>query len=114
MNPIVIIFINPKRHSIFLKRYMGSPIASYIEQQPSLYIIQEKDLVLIRCRKFTMLTFTCISLHLLCGNTNKIFQTVKDGSRTISFFCLDSLDCSEKQKYSQETGKDGTMLKSIK
>ena len=91
---------------------MGSPIASYIEQQTGLYIIQEKDLVLIRCWKFTMLTLTCISHHLLCRNTNKIFQTIK--SRTITILCLGSLDCSEKQEYSQENGKDGAMLKSIK
>ena len=90
---------------------MGSPIASYIEQQTGLYIIQEKDLALILW-KSTMLTVLCIIRHILCRNTNKIFQTIK--SRTITFLCLGSLDCSEKQEYSQENGKDGAMLKSIK
>ena len=66
----------------------------------------------MRCWKFTMLTFTCIFLHITFRNTNKIFQTIK--SRTITFLCLGSLDCSEKQEYSQENGKDGAMLKSIK
>ena len=87
---------------------MGSPIASYIEQQTGLYIIQEKDLALIIRWKFTMLTV----LYITFRNTNKIFQTIK--SRTITFLCLGSLDCSEKQEYSQENGKDGAMLKSIK
>jgi hypothetical protein len=92
---------------------MGSPIASYIEQQTCLYIIQEKDFVLFRW-KSTMHTFTCIIRHLTCRNTIKIFQTIKGGSRTITILCLGSLDCSEKQEYSQENGKDGAMLKSIK
>ena len=112
MNPTIAVCINPKRHSIFLKRHMGSPITSYIEQQIGLYIIQEKDFVLIRCWKFTMLTVLCIIRHITCRNTNKIFQTIE--GRTITILCLGSLDCSEKQEYSQENGKDGAMLKSIK